>query len=668
MFNRLSFKTKLIVLGLFTTTTTASVGAISNYYGNQIESYYKFIVEKTSPKARIVDEMLVSELLLHVNLEKLSLTGITPLQMEKAVKESKLAIERFESANERYVALGFIDGQKNRHENLYSEWKAFKADALEIIGLAQSPENQQRILKLVHEASNKADKFRDSAEDLLKFHDEVLNIKKSGAEESSSKAKFATWVFIALASIIALGISLFVSLTSSNQLRNVVEKLISSVSEVSGTVSDLGSSAAALSRATTTQSSSIQETAASVEEIRSMVGRNSEMTSESARLFQKSKEYAGSGQASVQVMTSAMRDITDSNKAIQAQVENSNQRISDIVNIIAAIESKTNVINDIVFQTKLLSFNASVEAARAGEHGKGFAVVAEEIGNLANMSGVAAREITELLTDSIGKVRDIVEESTSRVKSLFDQAVHKLEHGNQVARDCGLALENIVKNIDELTIRVDSIASASTEQSAGVAEIAKAIELLEHSTHVNIAETKNTSASSNHLGIQVKSLNESIYNLQLFVTNRANSSGTIVNAFVWRDRYRLGVDEMDDEHKILIEKINTLVSGINEGQALASLKKAFTDLADYTTEHFRDEENFMASIGYPQLPNHKIIHRKLLDQVAAFGSRFDDGSLNTSELVAFLNDWLIKHILGVDMRYAEFHKTGESSEDLKEAA
>ncbi|MGE3759716.1 MAG: bacteriohemerythrin [Pseudobdellovibrionaceae bacterium] len=670
MFKPIAFRTKLILLGLFTTATTASVGAISTYYGNQIESYYRFILEKTSPKSRIVDELLVNHLRVHLNLEKLSHDGRSEVQWDNAIKEARLAIEQFEESNQRYEKLGFIDGQKEHYQKMLDSWKSFKLIASKALELAKAkdPESRKNIGDLANQASEKAAHFNEAANELLNFHDKILQTKSLGAEQTSASSKFTTWLFIGLASVFALLISLFVSFNSSNQLQSVAEKLIVDVSEVSGTVSDLGSSAAALARATSTQSSSIQETAASVEEIRSMVGRNSDMTTESARLFQKSKEYVDSGQMAVKEMTTAMLEITESIKSIHDEVETSNKRISEIVNIISAIESKTNIINDIVFQTKLLSFNASVEAARAGEHGKGFAVVAEEVGNLANMSGKAAKEISELLNNSIEKVQNIVEESTSRVRTLFEQSEKKLQHGNEVARDCGQALENIVSNTDELTRRVDSVATASKEQSVGVDEIAKAVQLLEHSSHVNVTETANTSASSEHLGNQVKSLNQAIYSLQLFVTNKANASGTIVNAFVWRDRYALGVPDMDGEHKILIEKINNLVSGINEGLTLSNLKPYFADLAGYTKEHFSDEEKFMASIAYPQLATHKVIHRNLLEKVSAFGARFDDGSLDTSELVAFLNDWLIKHILGVDMQYASYHKTGSAGESIDDAA
>jgi hypothetical protein len=94
---------------------------------------------------------------------------------------------------------------------------------------------------------------------------------------------------------------------------------------------------------------------------------------------------------------SAIMEIQETNKKLVDDVLEGNRKISEIVELVKEIGNKTKVINDIVFQTKLLSFNASVEAARAGEHGKGFAVVAEEVGNLASMSGQASKEISALL-------------------------------------------------------------------------------------------------------------------------------------------------------------------------------------------------------------------------------------------------------------------------------
>src|SRR5690606_27802750 len=151
------------------------------------------------------------------------------------------------------------------------------------------------------------------------------------------------------------------------------------------------------------------------------------------------------------------------------------------------------------------------------------------------------------------------------VNKLMQEASRKLERGASVAQECREVLEKIVTNTDELSARVENIASASREQSSGVDEIGRAVHLLEQSTQVNAAESSNTARTAEHLGAQAKSLNQSIFQLQTMINGRAGAAGTMVNSFVWRDRYALGVEKMDDEHKILIEKINALVSGINAG-------------------------------------------------------------------------------------------------------
>ena len=101
--------------------------------------------------------------------------------------------------------------------------------------------------------------------------------------------------------------------------------------------------------------------------------------------------------------------------------------VSQIVDLIREIEDKTKVINDIVFQTKLLSFNASVEAARAGEYGKGFSVVAEEVGNLAEMSGHASKEIEGLLSHSISQVENLSKQNHGQVSGFEGQIQNEIE-------------------------------------------------------------------------------------------------------------------------------------------------------------------------------------------------------------------------------------------------
>lgn len=293
-------------------------------------------------------------------------------------------------------------------------------------------------------------------------------------------------------------------------LGKAIDQVISNLTDNSGQVTSaaqqIASSSEELSQAATEQAASLEQTAASIEEMNSMVQKNAENAKRTSELAISSNQSAQRGKTVVNDMIKAIDDISVSNNTILEQVDHSNQKISDIVKVIAEIGEKTKVINDIVFQTKLLSFNASVEAARAGEHGQGFAVVAEEVGNLAEMSGNAAKEISSMLEDSIKKVEGIVHETKTNVGSIILDGKQKVEVGSQVARQCGSVLDEIVGNVISVTEMANEISIACQEQAQGVQEITKAMSQLDQVTQSNAATSEETASAAEELSAQSDSL------------------------------------------------------------------------------------------------------------------------------------------------------------------
>jgi methyl-accepting chemotaxis protein len=217
-------------------------------------------------------------------------------------------------------------------------------------------------------------------------------------------------------------------------------------------------------------------------------------------------------------MITSINAISDGNREIMEQMQRSNDQISEIVNVIRNIAEKTNVINDIVFQTKLLSFNASVEAARAGDHGKGFSVVAEEVGNLASMSGNAAKEISGMLEDSVIKVSSIVADTRNLMESLMSKSRSKIETGALMASECGRVFDQIHGNVTALNAMVNEIATASREQTSGIEEVNKAVIQLETVTQ----ETATSSQLSSESAAALKTQSETLYSV-------VNELGDIIN-------------------------------------------------------------------------------------------------------------------------------------------
>ena len=124
--------------------------------------------------------------------------------------------------------------------------------------------------------------------------------------------------------------------------------------------------------------------------------------------------------------------------------------------------------------------------------------------------------------------------------------------------------------------------------------------------------------------------------------------------FEWNDELELGVSEMDDQHKVLIDKINCLITKLDEENS-APIEE-FKNLASYVVLHFDDEEKYMSEINYPGLEVHKTIHKQLLGKVSEFQVKLENGDLEKDKLINFLKMWLRSHIMGIDMKYGTFSK------------
>lgn len=349
-------------------------------------------------------------------------------------------------------------------------------------------------------------------EPIKQFEEAMVNRTSELVEESTAYAKLA----LGSVAFMIIGLSLtmyFSSNTMKQAVRIQTESLTRSYSEIRTLVSNLSETSIGLSAASTESAASLEETASSLAEMTAMVQKNSESALQTSNTANQSESNARKGKTAMVDMVNAIKDISSSNETIMQQIDESNQEISNIVKVIAEIGEKTKVINDIVFQTKLLSFNASVEAARAGEHGKGFAVVAEEVGNLAEMSGKAAKEISTLLDNSISKVEDIVTNTKTKVDVLVRTAKEKVDNGTHIAHSCSNILDEIVQSVSSMTQMASEIAMACKEQAVGINEINKAVGQLDEVTQSNSSSSNIISSAATELDQTTSELSSTISSL-----------------------------------------------------------------------------------------------------------------------------------------------------------
>lgn len=332
------------------------------------------------------------------------------------------------------------------------------------------------------EALEKMPKFQAAFEDLEKrlgvLGDKIESTASSHALKAAENAKFSKWFGVTVTVVgvvLTLTLSFFINLVLVRSMRGVVRQLKEQRENLQVFTGDMQDSSNTLSSSSNQTAAAVQETASAIEEINATVKRTADNSKTLSNNAKTSREIVNNGRATVIEMINEMNQISEVSRGVMQQLDAGNLQIKNIITVIGEIGQKTKVINDIVFQTKLLSFNASVEAARAGEHGKGFSVVAEEVGNLAKMSGDSAKEISQILDQSIRQVSEIIDTNQSQVTELMNRNLSKIDEGKKVAEQCGQIFSQIVDQVESVTSLSAESSAAIQEQKSGLDEVNKAI-------------------------------------------------------------------------------------------------------------------------------------------------------------------------------------------------
>jgi methyl-accepting chemotaxis protein len=258
-------------------------------------------------------------------------------------------------------------------------------------------------------------------------------------------------------------------LYAMKQMRDALTRIVAQVRHGTDTIATASTQIANgnldLSSRTEQQASSLEETASSMEELTSTVKQNADNARQANQLAGSASAVASEGGAVVGQVVQTMASINESSR-----------KIVDIIG----------VIDGIAFQTNILALNAAVEAARAGEQGRGFAVVASEVRTLAQRSAAAAKEIKQLIDDSVAQV----------------------DSGSKLVAQAGGTMDQVVQSVRQVTEIVADISAASREQSEGIEQINQAVVQMDQVTQQNAALVEEAAAAAQSLQEQAGSLQQ----------------------------------------------------------------------------------------------------------------------------------------------------------------
>ncbi len=266
-----------------------------------------------------------------------------------------------------------------------------------------------------------------------------------------------------------------------DNLNNLLTEINNATSQVATASRQISDGAQALAQGSTEQAASVQELSSSISDIADSTRDNAGLAAKAADLSGTIRSNAQKGSSQMDEMMQAVRDINEASKNINSVIK---------------------VIDDIAFQTNILALNAAVEAAHAGEHGKGFAVVAEEVRSLAAKSVEAAKDTSNLISNSM----------------------EKADLGARIADETAASLSEIVTGINESTSLINDIARASEEQSSAIKQINIGIDQVAQVVQQNSATSQESAAASEEMNSQSETLNMLVAQFKLREGDYASSS------------------------------------------------------------------------------------------------------------------------------------------------
>ena len=507
MLNNMTIKSRLVFVIGFLSALLVAIGSLGIYGLNQTNDSFKGVYEDRA--VPLGDLGFIVDRMQRIRLNAtMSAYGRSPdiVKERKAMNDTRDA--EIAKTWQKYMATTLTPEESASAEKFEQQWKVYVESRDRTMNFAFAGDFDAAIHNATADAGAKFDAAHATMFSLLELQRDVAASEYAGAQSTYENIFMITVAVVALGVLLAIIIGFLLiraiinplneavavanavasgDLTSridanstnetgrllqalktmNDNLVDLVSKVRAGTDQIATASGEIASGNTDLSQRTEEQASSLEETASSMEELTSTVKQNSDNARQANQLAANASEIAVKGGAVVGQVVQTMSSINESSK-----------KIVDIIS----------VIDGIAVQTNILALNAAVEAARAGEQGRGFAVVATEVRTLAQRSAAAAKEIKELISDSVSKVED----------------------GSRLVDEAGATMDEIVTAVKRVTDIMSEISAASNEQSSGIEQVNQAVTQMDEVTQQNAALVEEAAAAAESMNDQAQALTQAV--------------------------------------------------------------------------------------------------------------------------------------------------------------